>query len=280
MKQRLASALTGIWLAAIAPAQAASVQDDTGRRVTLAQPAQRIVTLAPHATELVIAAGAADRLVAIATGPSDDRRLPALPHVGGPGALDREALLVLQPDLVVGWQSGNRASDLDWLTRSAIAVYRSEPHTLHDVSAAIRALGELSGTAQSARAAGAAFDRTVLTACTRMPPRPAYVLVWEQPAITIGGRHWMNDVLRAGGFRNLFATVPSGTFQIAPEALLAAGSATRISLSPPFENDRQRLLADRLSRPGPHLAEGVALLCALRLQQAADPPSPPRVRDR
>ena len=57
-------------LAGSAQAQTAPirVQDDRGRAVVLAEPARRAVTLAPHATELVYAAGAGDRIAATIRG--------------------------------------------------------------------------------------------------------------------------------------------------------------------------------------------------------------------
>lgn len=258
--------LLAVWLvaAAVAVAGAAKVHDDTGRTVSLPRPAQRIVTLAPHATELVVAAGAAGRLAAVAAGSVDDVAVsPSLPRIGGPGALDREALLALRPDLVIAWQSGNRAADLDWIEHTGIALYRSEPGSLAAVAAAIRAIGELGGSAGSAEATAAAFERAIRTPCADLPPRPAYVLVWERPAMSVGGRHWLNDVLRAAGFRNLFGDLDRGVFQIAPEALLAAGPATRIPLLP--QRDARDTLADLLSRPGSRLPEAVQRLCRLRL---------------
>ncbi|MBW8896585.1 MAG: ABC transporter substrate-binding protein, partial [Massilia sp.] len=47
-----------VLLAASLQAQAAiSVKDDSGATVTVAKPAQRVISLAPHVTELLFAAG-------------------------------------------------------------------------------------------------------------------------------------------------------------------------------------------------------------------------------
>ena len=247
-----------------------TVLDDTGRQVALPGPAQRIVTLSPHATELVISAGAAGQLVAIASGSPPPPGLIDLPRIGGAGPLDREALLAIAPDLVVGWQSGNRTADLDWLARLGIAVYRSEPHSLEDVARSIRAIGDLAGTAAKAAAAAQRFREATQTACAQLPPRPALVLVWERPPMTIGGRHWINAVLHAAGFRNHFAGFAAGTFQVAPEALLAAATVHRLSLVPGSADDP--VLADLLSRPGPRLAGAVQRLCERRLALQAGSP--------
>lgn len=256
----LACLLAFLPLAALA---GPAVVDDTGRPVALPAFADRIVTLAPHATELVVAAGAAGRLVAIAAGSPAPPGLGKVPRVGGAGPLDRETLLATAPDLVIAWQTGNRAADLDWLARHGIPVYRSEPRGLDDVARSIRAIGELAGTGDSAAAAAQAFAEAVDTPCVNLPRRPALVLVWDRPPMTVGGRHWINAVLQAAGFSNHFAAVPAGVFQVAPEALVAAARTERLSLVPGAADDA--ILADLLSRPGPRLGRAVQRLCQRRL---------------
>src|SRR5690606_1807855 len=107
-----AAAAALLWIAAVAaaaaaPAQALSVTDDGGQRITLAQPARRIVSLAPHATELLFAAGAGAHVVGVVE--YSDYPPPArqLPQVGGAATFDVERIAALKPDLVVAWQSGN-----------------------------------------------------------------------------------------------------------------------------------------------------------------------------
>lgn len=248
------------------------VNDDLGRPVALAHAAQRIVTLAPHATELVLAAGGGDRLVGIAAGGSYPPSMAALPRVGGPGALDRERLLTLRPDLVIAWQSGNRASDLEWIERIGIALYRSEPTSLRDIASTIRAIGRLTNNAPTAERAALRFERSLVTPCAQQPLLPAYIEVWDTPAMTIGGSHWINDVLRHSGYRNMFGHVPRGVFAIADEARYVARSAMRISLLPGRAGSGNSRLADLLSRPTPGLTEAIGLLCARRQAIAAQPP--------
>jgi iron complex transport system substrate-binding protein len=248
--------------------QALSVLDDLGTVVRLPAPAQRIVTLSPHATDLVMATGAAGRLVGIAgTGEAPDG-LASLPRIGGHGGLDREALLALAPDLVIGWQSGNRPSDLDWIAGNGIALYRSEPASLRDIGRTLRDIGTLSGTGAQAETAARRFEKTFDNApCGGLPPRPVYVVVWERPAMSVGGRHWINAALSATSHRNVLAQRDHGVFHIASEAAMAYAPLTQISLVRRFDGSPADRLADLLSRPGPRLADAVSLLCARRLSE-------------
>lgn len=253
----------------IAPCvQALEVHDDLGRDVLLPRAAQRIVTLSPHATELVLAAGAKHRLVGIAAGSLMPESLDALPRIGGRGGLDREALMALRPDLVIAWHSGNRATDLDWIDSTGIALYRSEPAALQDIAKTIRDIGTLVGITPSAQTGARTFERALQTPCIQLPPKPAYVIVWDRPAMTVGGRHWINAVLRAAGYRNVLAHVSRGAFHIAPEAVLGYSELAQISLKRSFDHSEADRLADLLSRPGPTLGGAIQMLCARRMRQS------------
>ncbi len=259
--------LVGAALLFAGGSKAVEVRDDLGATVSLPSPAQRIVTLSPHATELVMAAGAGARLVGISSMDTPPGTLASLPRVGGHGGLDREALLALGPDLVIGWQSGNRAGDLDWLADTGVALYRSEPSSLADIVRTLRDLGTLSGTGSAADKAARDLDRAFDTPCDRLPRQTAYVQIWARPAMTVGGRHWINSLLEVAGYRNVFAHLDRGVFHISQEAVLSYSRLPQISLQRAQGDAANTRLADLMSRPGPGLGRAARLLCARRLQQ-------------
>ncbi|MBI3575975.1 MAG: ABC transporter substrate-binding protein, partial [Gammaproteobacteria bacterium] len=100
-----------------------SVQDDLGQTVTLAQPARRIVSLAPHVTEMLFAAGADNYLVGTVSYSDYPEAAKRIPRVGGYTSLDLEAVVALRPDLIVAWKSGNAAHQLEKLRALGFAVY-------------------------------------------------------------------------------------------------------------------------------------------------------------
>lgn len=250
-----------------------AVRDDSGRTVRLAQPAQRIVALAPHATELVFAAGAGDRLVGVASYSDWPAQARELPRVGGSGGLDRERLLQLQPDLVVAWASGSRPADLAWLERVGIAVYRSEPAHLAEIAGNLRDLGRLAGRDAAAAQAAREFEQALTRAC---PPREgsanALYLLWHQPLLTYGGRHWINEVLQLAGLLNLFGGVERAVFSPGREAVLAGQPAYVLSQSAaplPLLDARPVARPPQLDRPSPRIVEGLSALCAQLAAQSA-----------
>ena len=121
-------------LAGSAQAQTAPirVQDDRGRAVVLAEPARRAVTLAPHATELVYAAGAGDRIAATIRG-SDYPPARALPVIGDGTQPDAERVTAVRPDLIIAWQPAAAEPLVRVMDKLGVPVYYSDPQTLADI---------------------------------------------------------------------------------------------------------------------------------------------------
>ena len=159
-------------LAGSAQAQTAPirVQDDRGRAVVLAEPARRAVTLAPHATELVYAAGAGDRIAATIRGSDYPPAARALPVIGDGTQPDAERVAAVRPDLIIAWQPAAAEPLVRVMDKLGVPVYYSDPQTLADIPAAVERMGELFGTQDQARPAARAA-RTAGPA-GRAPCRP------------------------------------------------------------------------------------------------------------
>lgn len=218
-----------LWLALLLPACVVTaevrVEDMTGQAVVLAAPAQRIVSLAPSLTELVYGAGAGERLVgavAYSDYPAAARRLPA---VGNASKLDLEAILALQPDLVLAWDSGNPSAQLARLQALGIPVFIAAPRRLDDIALLLERIGALAGTRARAEQAARAFRARHAALREQYSERPAvrvFYEVWHRPLMTVNGDHTINAVIRLCGGRNVFADLSQLSGQVALEAVLAA----------------------------------------------------------
>ena len=114
-----------------------------------AQAQQRVVSLAPSLTELMLELGAAEQLVgALGERPA---ALAALPSVGEPGQLEFETLLSLQPDLVLLWPDSINAAQRQQLRDLHIPLYEAEPHSLEQLASQVAELGARVGRAERGR---------------------------------------------------------------------------------------------------------------------------------
>jgi iron complex transport system substrate-binding protein len=264
---------------------ALSVQDDSGKRIELNAPAQRIISLAPHVTEQLYAIGAGDKIVGAVEYSDYPEAAKHLPRVGGYTRLDLEQILTLQPDLIVGWQSGNNTQQLERLETMGFTVYRSEPRRLDDIAEGMSRLGVLTGTPQQAQQQADHFRQGVeaLRHSTQgKTARSVFYQIWNRPLMTVNGEHLINDVITLCGGRNIFAGLPVLTPKVSEEAVIAADPEVIIASG--MGQERPEWLEDWrqwpqmkavknnalysidpniIQRATPRLLEGVAVICRL-----------------
>ena len=221
------------------------VTDDTGAAVALASPAQRIVSLAPHATELLFAAGAGAR--------------------------------------VVGVMSGSDFPQVDVLRAQGIAVFTTHPRTADGIARDIERLGILADSSASATLVAQRF-RTRLVGLAERGAGKMIVRVFYQvsdvPLYTVGGDHLITQALKLCGAQNVFASLALPAPEVSIEAVLAAQpdsivAGTAAAVTPPWLAQWRRwpdmsavsgnrffvVDANLLHRPGPRFVDGVQQLC-------------------
>jgi len=201
------------------------VTDDSGRSVTLKQPARRIISLAPHITELLFAAGAGERIVGAVEYSTYPKEAQRIPSIGDSAQLDLERIVALKPDLIVVWQHGNAQRQLNMLLQLGIPAFYTEPHRLGDVARSIEQLGRLAGTEAAAAAAARAFtsgEAELRARYAGRDPVSVYFQIWGRPPMTVNAQHIISDAIRLCGGQNVFAGLKRLTPEISTEAVLAA----------------------------------------------------------
>ena len=293
--------LLALLLAAGAAQAQLRVTDDYGREVALAAPAQRVVSLAPHLTELMYAAGAGARLVGALEYSDYPAEAKALPRVGSEASIDLEALVALRPDLVIAWPNAGSARAVERIAALGIPVFRSEPRELEDIARTMETLGRLAGTQAPAGAAARTFRERAARIERRYAQRArvrVFYQVWDRPLVTVNGDHVISKVMRLCGGENVLAALPALAPEIDREAVLRADPEVIVASGtggarPAWLDDwkafpalaavRQgNLYAIRpglLQRHTPRLLEGAEELCrileAVRLKRShSEPPLP------
>src|SRR5436309_3327994 len=159
-----------------------AVTDDAGRRVTLAAPARRIVSLLPSFTEILFAIGAGDRLVGRTTWCDYPPEALALPSVGDGMPPSVEAVAARRPDLVVLYRAGPNVTAAEQLERLGIRTVLLDLNLLEQLGPAARRLGVLTGHSRAADSLA-----HVLDSLASQPPAPSTrslaFIVWDNPPI-------------------------------------------------------------------------------------------------
>jgi len=253
----------------------------------------RIVSLAPSTTEALFAVGAGALVVGRSTygdWPPEARRLPA---VGGV-APDLEAILELRPDLVVGLSGVASQHLADKLAARGIASWFPRTESLAQIDALLVGLGARTGHAEQARRVVTDLDarEQAITAATAAERRPRVLMVVGLgPVVAAGPASFADEMIRRAGAENVLvdaAAWPVLGFEriveLDPDVVIDAsavetGGVTRITPDAPGWSGLRAVreghviaLADqRVLRPGPRIAEGLAVLASALHPGAAIP---------
>ncbi len=250
-----------------------------------AAPPSRVVTLAPHITEMVFAAGAGHALVGTVVSsnyPPDARNLPKIGD--GAASVNAEALIRLKPDLVLAWQHTGAVAALAPLLQSmGIPLALVAPDRIADIPDQIEKLGSRLGTPQHASRKADTLRTTLHALENQYANRPAlrvFIEIGHTPLYAVGHDTMLNDALRICGGVNIFdnsrlAALPLGpehVLQKHPQVILIAGTTplqeqrakdrwAKLGLTPAAGTHLYGINPDALFRPGPRLIEATTEIC-------------------
>ncbi len=267
-----------------------TITDSIGNEITLEAQPKRIVSLMPSVTETLFAVGAGENVV----GRSDWCNYPAealeLPSVGQM-EFDLEALLALEPDLVLAHQGGlNAAGDkLDQVRAAGIpVVVVGNSDSFEEVYEAIDIVAVVTGFSAN----GNQVIADLKTSFNEISQRAAEIpneetkKVWMEidPTLwTTGKNTFMHEILETINVTNVAEGV-EGWAQFSEEDVIVLNPDVIVTTYGNYvENPKQQILeragwntvtavqneqiydvdTDTLSRPGPRLAEGVGHLAKI-----------------
>jgi len=198
----------------------------------------RIVTLSPHLAELVFAVGAGDLVVGVSAYTDYPDAAAQLPIVGDAFNLDQEQLAVLEPDLLLAWETGTPAHVIDQLRNRGYRVEIISTIGVHDVSAALKHVGQLTGYVETATVVAAEYEYALeQLAAERRNAEPVRVFyqVDARPLYTINGDHYLSQLIEICGGVNIFSDL--------------GGLAPLISVESVLERDPEIMLASTDAGP-------------------------------
>jgi vitamin B12 transport system substrate-binding protein len=241
---------------------------------------ERVVSLAPSLSEIVVELGSADLLVGVLDAGERPAGLNNLPSVGRYGQLNLERLLSLKPDLLLLWPGSVAPAQREQLMRLNIATYVADPHSLEQLSAQIEAIATQLGRPERGTALAADLRQrldSLRQRYRRDQPLRVFYQVWDRPLYTIGGGQIISDALEVCGARNVFADLRLPAPQVSIEAVLQrdpevilAGDQSQLDAWKNWPQvkavarDQLLLITDKgLERPSAQMIEATARLCRL-----------------
>ena len=184
---------------------------------------ERIVTLAPNLTELVFAVGGEDALVGVSAWSDYPPEAQELPVVGDAFSVDQERLALLEPDLLLVWESGTPQHAVDQLRKSGYVVETIRTRGLRDISSALLRIGELTGRSNEAEVAASDYLQALQElreAQAGAAPIRVFYQVSARPLYTVNSEHFVSELIEICGGTNVFADLDDLAPGVSVEAVV------------------------------------------------------------
>ncbi|MAD57304.1 MAG: cobalamin-binding protein [Porticoccus sp.] len=265
------------------PVAGLTITDDMGSEIALVKPAQRVISLSPHLTELVFAIDQGEKLVGVMSFSNYPEAAKKIPRIGSHNTISYESIAQIQPDLILAWGSGNGSEAIHKLKSLGFSVYVSEPNKLEGVAATIRKLGILLGVKDKGENEANKFINRLSQLKENYSDRrkiSVFYQLSDNPIMTLSGRHLISDVIELCGGFNIFSKAIPIALKVSLESLVRSdpqviiagtkkeneekwlsGWANRASMRAVKDKQVYFIDPDLLVRHGPRIIEGTEKMC-------------------
>ena len=260
--------------------------DDLGVEVTLEAEPERIVSMLPSYTETLCAVGACDLLVGVDRYSDFPAQVRDLPNLGGSlSETNVEALVALEPDLVLVSESGDLAQTLRDL---GLTVHAGSPQTYEETFSYFERVGAMLNREAEAQAltASTRLEIQEVESRTRGLDAPSVYYEIDATPYSVGPTSFIGTLIQKAGGDNIVSAELGDFPQLEPEYIVAADpeiiilgnapsgeSFQTLTARPGFgslaamQNERVIELTEEqvnvMNRPGPRIAEAAKLLASI-----------------
>lgn len=262
-----------------------TIVDDLGREVVLTAEPMRVVSVVPSHTETVCALGACDKLVGVDDFSDFPAQVTALPQLGGGlSGTDIEAIVGLEPDLVLASEYGELATTLEQL---GLTVYAGSPQTFAEALEEFGVVGQLVNREAEAEAlrTEVVADIDAISASVAAYDAPQVYYEIDSTPYSVGPNSFVGVLIQRAGGENIVPAELGDFPQLEPEFIVFADPDIIIlsngpSVSPEevaerpgwsaisavVEGEVHALTQEQvgiINRPGPRMADAVRILATL-----------------
>ncbi|MDX6917901.1 vitamin B12 ABC transporter substrate-binding protein BtuF [Pectobacterium carotovorum] len=244
---------------------------------------QRVISLAPHATEMAYAAGMGEQLIAVSAWSDYPPEAKKLEQVASWQGINLERILALKPDLILAWREGNPQRPLEQLANFSIPIVYLDAKTLDDIPASLRQLATYSRHPEQAERAATDFQQEISRLqraserknAAHAAPLRVFIQFGTQPLFTSSQATLQSQIVSLCGAENIFSDSPVPWPQVSreqvlrrqPQAIIVGGAPDRTSSVQAFWQPQLAVPVitvneDWFSRSGPRLLLAARQICS------------------
>ncbi|MCK4457205.1 MAG: ABC transporter substrate-binding protein [Thermoplasmata archaeon] len=257
------------------------IVDDYGRDVTVPQPVERIISLAPSNTEILFALGLDDKVVGVDQASNYPPEAQDKTVVGGYfGGYNLEVITVLDPQLILA-SSINSDELIGDLENRSFAVVVLDASDIDGVFDDIELVGSITDADAEAEGLVSNLTAKVETIADLMlgVETPSVYVELDSNLWTYGPGTFGDDLLDLAGGENIAGSMGSPWVQLDEEFVVTSSPDIIITVFTPVEEIKARpgwsdisaiqndkvfaVDGDLISRPGPRIVDGLEELAHL-----------------
>ena len=247
------------------------------------KPAQRIIALSPHSVEMLYAIGAGDKIVATLEYSDYPEAAKKIPRIGNFAGVQIERLVELQPDLVVGWKSGNKAADLAKIESLGLNMVYTQPKNINHIFSDLEKLGQLTGQKNNAQKLIKSLKERYQSIRQKYKNKPrvnVFYQLWHDPMQSVGSGSWVESLINDCGGNNIFNDAHSPYPMVSLESIIVKNPSVVIiphhsgkkaekldlwskwpEISAVKSNNLYTIHGDLVHRFAPRALDGLEILC-------------------
>lgn len=252
------------------------VKDDLGNQIILSKPAIRIVSLAPHLTEILFSLGVGDHIVGTVKYSDYPEKALDIPRLGDAFSLNVEAIVAMQPDIIFAWQTGGGSQSVQRLADFDIPIFINHSQALTDISSGFVRIGKLVGKSANGLRLKSQFDQKLQALLSQRANSPViFFQISDQNIYSISDRHIIGRTIRHCGGQNLYSELRPDVSLVSLETVIAGRPdliivtqtkgqspwVKRWQKYPQFQNSVRTIDPGIVSRPSFRMLEGIERIC-------------------
>jgi iron complex transport system substrate-binding protein len=248
-------------------------------------PPRRIISLAPNVTEILFSLGLGDHIVGVTSFCDYPPEAKSKTKIGGMSNPSLEAVLTLQPDIVVMTTDGNPKEFEERLRSLNLKTVVVTARRLAELPQGIRDLGTALNVKDRADSLAMTIENKITkltmdkksSLVTRPPSLKVLFIVWPEPLIVAGPLTAMDDAITVLGHQNIASGTKSEypkysleeVIRQAPDVIIigkasgmdmeavSKGILQKLASVPAVKTGRVCYIGDNLYRLGPRVVKGV-----------------------
>lgn len=169
-----------------------------------------IIALSPHIVEMLYDIGAGEQIIGTTTFADYPEQAKNIPIIGNYLRLQIEKVIILQPDLIIAWESGSPSDDLARLKQLGFKIIYSQPNSFEDIANEMREFGRLAGHENQAQQKAQQLLNELELIKKQYQNKTSITVfyeLWSRPLTTVAKGSWPQQFLNICQASNPFEQV-------------------------------------------------------------------------